>query len=116
MALRAGSRRRRGKAAVMADELTLEAVIDQPRIAVRAVEAKAASAAQRERRVTAAIEEQQRLLAPLQRGLHDAGKARRDEAAARRAFALQVDGFNRRLVLPAKPLRQRETSVAAAPR
>src|SRR4051812_44118508 len=34
MALRAGGRRRRGKAAVMADELTLEAVIDQPRVAL----------------------------------------------------------------------------------
>ena len=91
VAFRAGGRRRRGEAAVMADELALEAVVDQPRVAVRAVETEAAGAAQRERRVAAAVEKQQRLLAALQRGLHDAGKPRRDEPPARRAFALQVD-------------------------
>ena len=116
MAFRAGGRWRRGEAAVMADELALEAVVDQPRVAVRAVEAEAAGAAERERRVAAAIEKQQRLLTALQRGLHDAGKPRRDEAPARRAFALQVDRLDRGLVLPAEALREREPPVAAAPR
>ena len=101
---------------MMADELALEAVIDQPGVAVRAVEAEAAGAAERERRVAAAIEEQQRLLAALQRGLHDAGEPRRDEAPARRAFALQVDRLDGGLVLSAEALREREPAVAAAPR
>src|SRR5436190_17057499 len=41
MAFRTRGGRRRGEAAVMADKLALEAVIDQPGIAVRAVEPKA---------------------------------------------------------------------------
>ncbi len=100
----------------MADELSLEAVIDQPRVAVRAVEAEAAGAAERERRIAAAVEKQQRLLAALQRGLHDAGKPRRDETPARRAFALQVDRLDGGLVLPAEALGEGELAVAAAPR
>ena len=75
LAFRAGGRRRRGEAAVVADELALEAVIDQPGVAVRAVEAEAAGAAERERRIAAAIEKQQRLLAALQRGLHRCRRA-----------------------------------------
>jgi len=71
---------------VVADKLPLEAVIHQPGIAVRAIEAEAAGAAERQRRIAAAVEKEQRLLAALQRGLHHAGKFRRDEAPARRAF------------------------------
>src|SRR5689334_13496628 len=100
----------------MANELALEAVIDQPGVAVRAAEAKAAGAAEREWRVAAAIEEQQRLLAPLQRGLHDADEARRDKASARRPFALEVDCFNRGLGLSAETLREREPAIAPAAR
>ena len=40
-----------------------EAVLDQPGVAVRALEAMAAGAAQRQRRIAAPVEEQQRLLA-----------------------------------------------------
>src|SRR5205085_7819681 len=47
LALRAGSRRWRGEAAMVADKLTLEAVIDQPGVAVRAIEPEAAGSAQR---------------------------------------------------------------------
>ena len=116
LAFRAGGRRRRGEAAMVADELALEAVIDQPGVAVRAIEAEAAGAAERERRVAAAIEKQQRLLAALERGLHRAGEPRRDEAAARRAFALQVDRLDRGLMLAAEALGEREPPVAPAPR
>ena len=63
LAVRAGWRMRHGEAAMMADQLLAEAVIDQPGVAVRAGEAKAAGAAQRQRRIAAAIEKQQRLLA-----------------------------------------------------
>ena len=91
---------------MVADELPAEAVIDQPGVAVRAGEAEAAGAAERQRRIAAAVEEQQRLLAALDRGLHRFGEARRDEAAARRALAPQVDRLDRRQMLAAEALRQ----------
>src|SRR5712692_709059 len=116
MALRAFLRLRRIEAAMMAHELAPEAVIDQPGIAVRTVEPEAAGAAERERRIAAAIEEQQGLLAPFQRSLDRACKARRDEAPARRAFALQVDRLDRRFALTAEAQRQREAMIASAPR
>ena len=50
-------------AAMMADELAAKAVLDQPARAVRALEAVAADAAERQRRIAAPVEEQQRLLA-----------------------------------------------------
>jgi hypothetical protein len=49
----------------MADEALAEPMIDQPRVADVAGEAVAAGAAQRQRRIAAAVEEQQRLLASL---------------------------------------------------
>src|SRR5205823_2712912 len=84
--------------------------------AVRTVQAKTAGAAQCKRRIATAIEEQQSLLTAFQRGLYRAGKARRDEAPARRALALQVDRLDRGLALTAKTLRQREAMIASAPR
>ena len=93
-----------------------EAVIDQPGVAVRAGEAKAAGAAQRQRRVAAAVEEQQRLLAALDRGLHRLGEPRRDEAAARRAFAREIDRLDRRQRWPPKRSGSASAPVAAAPR
>ena len=90
----------------MADQPRLEAVIDQPGVAVRAGQAMAAGAAQRQRRIAAAVEEQQRLLAALERGLDRLGEPRRDEAPARRAFAPQVDRLDRRQMLAAEALRQ----------
>src|SRR5262249_26647789 len=116
LALRAVLRLRHREAAVMTDEGAAEAVIDQPRVAVRAVEAEAAGPAQRKRRIAATIEEQQRLFAPLECVVHRLGEARRDEAAARRAFALQVDWFDRRKALAAEALRQCKAPVAPAPR
>src|SRR5882762_490230 len=100
----------------MTDQRPLEAMIDQPRIAVRAVEPEAAGAAERERRIAAAIEKQQRLLPALERRLHGAGKTRRDEAPARRAFALEIDRLDRRLALSTEALRQRKAAIAPAPR
>ena len=74
----------------------------------------AAGAAQRQRREAAAIEEQQGLLAALQRGFHGLRQPRRDEAAARRALALEVDRLDRGQLRAAKPLRQMQMRVAAA--
>ena len=93
-----------------------EAVIDQPGVAVRAGEAEAAGAAQRERRIAAAIEKQQRLLAALQRGLHRAGEHRRNEMPRRRRSRAQIDRLDRRQARPAEALGQGEPRVAAAPR
>ena len=95
---------------MVADKRAAEAVIDQPGVAVRAGEAEAAGAAQRQRRVAAAIEEQQRLLAALERGLAPrSASARRDEAAARRRLAAQIDRLDRRHTLAAEALRQMQT-------
>ena len=66
-AFRAGVRPLLVMAAMVADELAAEAVLDQPARAVRALEAVAADAAQRQRRIAAPVEEEQRLLAALQR-------------------------------------------------
>ena len=50
-------------AAMMADEHSAKAVLDQPGGAIRARKAMAATAAERQRRVAAAVQEEQRLLA-----------------------------------------------------
>src|SRR3954463_3352590 len=116
MAFRAFLGQRNIEAAVMADELTPEAMINQPGVAVRTIEPKAAGAAERKRRIAAAVEEQQGLLAPFQRGLDRAGKARRDEASARRTLPLEVDRLDRGLALAAEAQRQCEAVIAPAPR
>ena len=67
LALRALRRRRHREAAMVADEPTAKAVIDQPGVAIRACQPKSALAAERERRIAAAIEEQKRLLAAVER-------------------------------------------------
>ena len=115
LALRALLGRRHRVAAMVADEPPLEAVIDQPGVAVRAGHAVTAGVAQRQRRKAAAIEEQQRLLAALERDLHRFGEPRRDETPARRSFAAKIDGLDRRQMLAAEPLRQMQVDVAAAP-
>ena len=50
------------------------------------------------------------------RDLHRAGERRRDEAAARRRLAAQIDRLDRRHALAAEPLRQGDAAIAAAPR
>ena len=74
----------------------------------------AASIAERQRRKAAAVEEQQRLFAALERDFHGFGETRRDEAPARRSLAPQVDGFDRRQVLTAEAFRQTKVLIAAA--
>src|SRR5579862_4252331 len=98
---------RRGETAMMTDELASEAMIDQAGRAVGAGKAEAAGAAQRERRVAAAIKKQQRLLAALQRGLHRAGEHGRNEMPWRRGFAAQIDGLDGGQALAAEALGQR---------
>ena len=61
-AVRAGLGPRLEVAAVVAHQHAAEAVLDQPGRAVGALEAVAAGPAQRQRRIAAPVEEQQRLL------------------------------------------------------
>ena len=101
---------------MVADQAPLEAVIDQPGVAMRTLQAEAAGAAERQRREAAAVEEQQRLLAAFERVLDRLGQPRRDEAAARRAFAAHVDRLDHRQMGAAETFRQMNALVAAAPR
>src|SRR5580658_8747526 len=105
-----------GEAAVMADELAAEAVIDQPGVALRAGKAKTASAAERQRRIAASGQKEQRLLLALERAPPRLGEPRRDEASPRRALAGEINRLDRRQVLAAEPLRQAQPAIAAAPR
>ena len=101
---------------MVAHQSFLEPMIDQPGVAMRALQAEAAGAAQRERRIAAAVEEQQRLLAAFERALHRFGQTRRNEPPARRTLAPQVDRLDRRHKLAAETLGQRNALIAAAPR
>src|SRR5439155_23385360 len=109
-------RRRHREAAMVANQPALEAMIDQPGVAVLAGEAMAAVAAERERRITAPIEEQERLLAARKRDLDRLSEPRRDEASARRAFAAQINRFNMRQMCAAETLGQMQPPIARAAR
>src|SRR6185312_10317620 len=115
-AIRTGRRARHREAAVMADQALAEAVIDQPGVADRAGEAVSAGPAQRQWRIAATVEKQQRLLAPLDRKADLLGKFRRNEAAARRRHAFQIDRLDMRHVLAAETRRQQDTLIAALAR
>ena len=91
-------------------------MVDQPRVAIGTTQAKAAVTTERQRRVSSAIEKQQRLLLFLQPDFYCFGESRRDEASARWTFAPQIDGLDVGKMLPAKALRQMQPLVAAAPR
>src|SRR5262249_15899149 len=102
---------RNREAAMVADEPTPEAVIDQPGVAIRAAQAKAALPAQRQRRIAAAVEEQQRLLAALDRRLDRLREPRCDVAPARRSLDAHVDGLDGGKMLAAEALRQVQARV-----
>ena len=99
----------------MADKAPPEAMIDEPRVAVRATEAEAATAAKCQRRVSAAVEEEQRLLAAADPGLHGLCQSWCDEAAALGRFDAQINGLDDRKVGRAKALRQRKPTVTVSP-
>ncbi len=90
-AARAVLGRRHGVAAMVALQAPAQPVRDQPGRAVRAGEPVAAGAAQGERRVAAAVEEQQRLRAVREIAEQRLAQRRRQEAAARRPLTAQVD-------------------------
>ena len=86
VAFGAGAGRRHHVAAMVAGEAGDEPVLDHPGGAVRALEAVAAMAAQGERRIAAAVEEQQALLAALEIVLELA-----DQASARASGRAAAD-------------------------
>ena len=88
---RAFVRARLGVAAMMADQRFAEAMIDQPGRAVRALEAVAAGAAERQRRIAAPVQEHQALLAALARRRDLRDELWRQPASARRRVDAQVD-------------------------
>src|SRR5690349_19069600 len=110
--MRTDIRTRHREAAMVADQPLAKSVIDQPGIADRAGETVSAGTAQGQWRVTAAVEEQQRLLALFDRLADVIGKPRRDETAARRRLAAQIDRLDMRHVLAAEARRQRDALVA----
>ena len=95
-------RARHRETAVMTDKPLAEAVIHQPRIANGTGKTMTAGAAQRQRRITAAIEKQQRLFLALNCDFDLFRKARRNEPATLRAFALEIDRLDLRHVLAAE--------------
>ena len=115
-AMRADVRARHREAAMVTDQPLAKTMVHQPGVADRAGEAMSAGAAQCQRRVAAAIEEQQRLLALFDRLPDMVGEPRRDEAAARRRFPAQIDRLDVRHVLAAEPRRQRDALIASLAR
>ena len=87
-------------AAMVAEQHAAEAVLDQPGRAVGALEAVAAGAAERQRRIAAPVEEQQRLFVPLERLGDRLDQRRRQEAAALRLVVAQVDRLDRPAAAP----------------
>src|SRR5260370_39379953 len=105
-------RPRHREAAMMANETLTESVIDQPGIADGAGKAMPAGPAQRQRRVAATVEEQQRLLAPLDRRLDLRSEPWRDKAAARGRLAAQIDRLDMGHLRTPEPRRQHHELIA----
>ena len=79
-------------AAMVAHQHAAEAVFHQPGRALRALILVATGPAQRQRRIAAPVEEEQRLLAAIERGKDFPGEPRRDPAALFRPLLAHVDG------------------------
>src|SRR5215468_7741995 len=99
---------------MMAEKSPGKAMLDEPCGAARTLEAVAASAAQGQRRVAAAIEEQQRLLTRLERRGQFADQWRRQKTSAVEAFAAQIDEPHEREFGGRVTPRQRDPLVSAA--
>ena len=80
----------------MADEALLEAVLDHPRVALIAGDLLAAGTADRDRRVSAAVQEQQRLFAAFA-ARRDLGRDESHVIEVIEVERLQIDGFGARL-------------------
>ena len=96
LAFRAIGRAPLDMAAMMADQRAAEAMLDQPGVAIGTAEAMAAAAAQRQGRIAAPIEEEQRLLAARDGLGRLRRQTRRDPAPALRALVAHVDRLDAR--------------------
>lgn len=114
MAGRAFMRAALDMSAMMADQRAPKAMIDQPGRAVRALEAVAAIATERQRCVAAPVEEKQRLLLGLDIGFDRLDQRAREPAPPLRLVAAQVDQAELRQFASAEALRQLEMGVAAS--
>ena len=101
-------------AAMMADERAPEAVLDEPGGAVGTLVAVRAGPAQRERRIAAPVEKEERLLAARERVLHGEHEGRRQPASRHHRLSLEVDGADVRQGAAAEALGQIEPGVASA--
>src|SRR6185295_15112271 len=110
---RADIRARHREAAMVTDQALAKSVIDQPGVANGAGKTVAAGATQRQWSVAATVEEQQRLLALLDRKPDLLGQRRRDEAAAWRRRAAHIDRLDMRHMLAAETRRQRDALITA---
>ena len=114
MAVRAFLRHGFEMAAVMAHQLPPEAVLDEGGRAIGAFQPVPAGAAQRQRRIAPAIEEQQRLVALGQRLRHLLEQRRREPCAGLQRHALHVDEADLGQFRPPVPVLQPHHAVAAA--
>ena len=87
-------------------------MLHQPGAAVRALQPVAAGAAQGQRRIAAAVEEQQRLLLALEGRLHRFAQRRRQPGLPRRRLAPQIDQPHLRQLRDAVAVRQMQEAVA----
>ena len=108
-----GGGRRGFVAAVMAGEPAAEAVLDQPGAAIGALEAEPAIAAQRQRRIAAAVEEQQRLFAAFQPFRDRRDQRFGEPGAAARLLLRQIDGGDGGHLRSAEAARELDAGVGA---
>ena len=113
LALWAGRRDRGLKAAMVAGEAARKAVLDQPSRTLRALEAVAASPAQRQGRIAAAVEKQQRLLAFRKCRRDFAHQQRRNPFADLGFVGPQINGPHFRKGLAGKARLQFQMPVAS---
>ncbi len=100
-------------AAVVALQLAHESMLDEPRRAVRALEAMPTITAQREGRIAAAVQEQHRLLARLQGRVQRGHKRRRQEPLTLEFLAPHVDHAHIRHRSAGVPLGQVQSAITA---
>ena len=113
LALGAEARRRDDMAAMMAGQPLGQPMLDHPAGAIGALEAIAAMAAKRQRRIAAPVEEEQALLALGQHFLHRHHQRRRDPAAALGRIGQQVDALDIGHLRAAETGRQLDLAIAA---
>ena len=114
LAMRAGLRHRLQMPAMVAHQLAPEAMLDQRGSAVGAFQPVPAGPAQGQRRIAAAVQEQQRLIARRQRLRQLFDQRRRQPGAGFQLHHLHVDEADLRQFRPPVPVFQLDQPVAPA--